>query len=411
MNRARFRYVGPGIIWAMMAVGQTHVVLCTYAGTKFGFDLLWMVFVAHLLVYPVFEYGARYAIATGHSLSHAYLQMRGVRWLIVPFLLLSFTLLTPLLLASMGGVAATVLFAAFPAISFPTWVGVVAAGTVVLVWSGQYSWLERVNVAMAALLLVGVLVAFSLSPPALGTWAAGLVPAAPVGGMITLVALMRLPSDAVTSLLLSAWALQLAEKAGDEDPRETLRGILFGFRIGYALSLIVAVVFLSLGATVLQPLGVDLEGIDLSLQLSLVFTETVGAWTFPLFIAIAFVSLYAGYYSAVQASPLIFSDLLTRLQLASEDSERWIVPTYLLVMVTGGVAIAVGFERPTFLVLLSVSVGLVGLPLYFCLNFFAVTRMIDPAFRPSVSNRLLALAGIVFAFLGVGLFVQTRLFG
>ena len=62
--------------------------------------------------------------------------------------------------------------------------------------------------------------------------------------------------------------------------------MIFGFRIGYALSIIVAIVYLSLGATVLKPLGVDLEGINLALQLSLVFTETVGAWTFPLFIVI-----------------------------------------------------------------------------------------------------------------------------
>ena len=53
-RRSPFRYLGPGIIWAMSAIGQTHVVLSTYAGARFGFELLWMVVLAHVLAYPVF---------------------------------------------------------------------------------------------------------------------------------------------------------------------------------------------------------------------------------------------------------------------------------------------------------------------------------------------------------------------
>lgn len=59
MKRAYLSFIGPGIIWAMMAVGQTHVILSTYAGAQYGFDLLWMIILSHLMVYPVFEYGVR----------------------------------------------------------------------------------------------------------------------------------------------------------------------------------------------------------------------------------------------------------------------------------------------------------------------------------------------------------------
>ena len=414
INPTYLRYIGPGIIWAMTAVGQTHVILSTYAGTKYGFDLLWMVFLSHLLAYPVFEYGARYSMATGKSLIHAYLQMHPIRWLIIPFLFLTFTLLTPMLLASMGGVPATVLYAAFPSINFSTWVIIIAAGTILLILSGKYKLLEKLNLVMAALLLVGILIAFSFSPPSLPEFSAGLIPSFPEDGIFTLVALMRLPSDAATALMLSAWALNHAEKAGEENRLETMNGVIFGFRVGYCLSLIVAVVFLSLGATVLHPLGVDLEGIDLALQLSRVFTDTVGAWTFPFFIIIAFISLYAGYYAAAQSIPLLFADLLARVRSTPTQKNlpsRWVVLVHLFLVVIVGVLIAIGFAKPTFLVLLSVSLGLIGLPLYYALNIFAVTRLIDPIYRPSLANRLLAFAGLIFGIIGISLFLYSRVLG
>ena len=415
MNPIYLRYLGPGIIWAMTAIGQTHVILCTYAGTRFGFNMLWMIVLSHLLSYPVFEYGARYSIATGQTLTHAYLQMRSVRWLIIPYLLLTCTLLVPMILASMGGIPATVLFAAFPSISFSAWVWVIAIGTILLIFSGQYKWLERLNLGMAALLLIGVLIAFTLSPPAIPAFSAGLLPSLPDDeGLLTLIALMRLPTDAVTALMLSSWALNHVQQAGEQNRLDTMNGIIFGFRAGYLLSLIVAVVFLSLGATVLQPLGVDLEGVDLFLQLSRVFTDTVGAWTFPFFILISFLALYAGYYAAAHSIPLIFADLIARLRSSTTEktsTPRWLVPMHSILIVTAGVLIAIGLQKPAFLVILTVSLGLLGLPLYYALNIYAVTKLIDPIYRPSLANRVIAYAGFIFGLIGTGLVVYSRLFG
>jgi Mn2+/Fe2+ NRAMP family transporter len=409
IERSTFRYVGPGIIWAMSAIGQTHVVLSTYAGARFGFDLLWMVVLAHALTYPVFEYGARYAIATGHSLNHAYLQMRGMRWVVVPFFGVMLVTLAFLIVASLGSVTASILLAAFPSVGFKAWVVVITLGTALLLYGGHYQWLERLNLVMAAVLLLGVAVAFSLQPPGIGSVAAGLVPAIPAGGLITLVALMRLPSDAGTSVFLSTWALRCREAVPSDTPAVAMRGILFGLRCGYALSLVVSIAFLSLGATVLRPRGVDLEGIDLALQLSQMFTATVGAWTFPLFIVIAFVALFSGYYAVADGVPRMFDDLAARLrghEPAEGMSRQRAVYTALIL--GGGLAIAVGVERPAFLVVLAVSVGLIGFPLIYGLNLFAVTRMIAPEFRPHPANVAIACAGLLFSITGTALLFVTR---
>jgi Mn2+/Fe2+ NRAMP family transporter len=237
----------------MLAIGQTHVILSTYAGARFGFALLWMVVVAHLLTYPLFEYGTRYAAATGGSLVDAYLKLRRIRGVLAAFfgvLLLSLPFLG---LASLLSVTASILHAAFPQVGFDAWAVITMATTAGLLFAGRYRWLEALSLAMAGVLVLGTAVAFAFELPAAADVARGaLVPAIPAGSLVILVALMRLPSDPSSSILLSAWAARKRETwLQDGEPLVALRRSLLDLRLGYAFSLVVAVIFLCLGAVML----------------------------------------------------------------------------------------------------------------------------------------------------------------
>ena len=61
------KILGPGIIFASICIGETHLALIPYAGALYGFALLWMIVFVHLVYYPIFEYGSRYAVATGEA--------------------------------------------------------------------------------------------------------------------------------------------------------------------------------------------------------------------------------------------------------------------------------------------------------------------------------------------------------
>ena len=63
---------GPGILFASTAIGVSHLVQSTKAGAMFGFGLLWAVIAANVLKYPFFEFGSRYANATGTSIIEGY---------------------------------------------------------------------------------------------------------------------------------------------------------------------------------------------------------------------------------------------------------------------------------------------------------------------------------------------------
>ena len=66
------RSLGPGLLFAGAAVGVSHLVQSTRAGADFGFSLLWALLLANLFKYPFFQFGPRYAAATGETLLDGY---------------------------------------------------------------------------------------------------------------------------------------------------------------------------------------------------------------------------------------------------------------------------------------------------------------------------------------------------
>jgi Mn2+/Fe2+ NRAMP family transporter len=127
----RVRWLGPGFVVAATAIGASHLVLAPTAGALFGYGLLWVIPFAHVIKYPAFEFGPRYAIATGAPLLDGYARMPGPRgWAL--WLFLAGTVIQGVtVLAGVLGVAAAVAASAIPAIPIPVWsliLGLVIAG-------------------------------------------------------------------------------------------------------------------------------------------------------------------------------------------------------------------------------------------------------------------------------------------
>ena len=64
--------LGPGILFAGAAIGVSHLVQSTRAGADFGIGLIWALLLVNLFKFPFFQYGPRYANATGESLLDGY---------------------------------------------------------------------------------------------------------------------------------------------------------------------------------------------------------------------------------------------------------------------------------------------------------------------------------------------------
>ncbi len=74
--------IGPGLMWAAVAIGVSHLVQSTRAGAMAGFGLAGVILLALILKYPFFEFGSRYAASTGESLVEGYRHIgRWALWL------------------------------------------------------------------------------------------------------------------------------------------------------------------------------------------------------------------------------------------------------------------------------------------------------------------------------------------
>ena len=75
MSRLSLKKLGPGLLFAGAAIGVSHLVQSTRAGADYGFGLVWALLLIHLIKYPFFQYGPRYAAVTKESLLEGYLRL------------------------------------------------------------------------------------------------------------------------------------------------------------------------------------------------------------------------------------------------------------------------------------------------------------------------------------------------
>ncbi|MBU2546786.1 MAG: Nramp family divalent metal transporter [Proteobacteria bacterium] len=403
--RAFISVLGPGILWATVAIGETHLALLPYAGALFGMSVLWAVLLVHVLYYPNFEYGPRYAVATGDSLLDGYGRTRlgkGVYWF---FLVLMFVT-PPLLMASLLGMTGSALYAGIPSVGFEWWCLVVFLLTLAVVVSRRYKVVERIAKLLTMVIVVIAIFAFATSPPSPGAAARGLVPDIMLSSafMLVLVAVLRMPTDPTISIFLSKWAQEKRSEWGDapEERLSALKKSLTDIRTGFAISFLVALVFLSMGAVVLKPRGVVPEGIDVSVRLAEIYTASFGAWIFPVFILAALAAFWGTYISAMDGMLRLFGNLIERLFNPRPRSVRIAETVYVVLVALVGLLMATVIKRPVALVLLAVSMGLLYYPLIFGLNIHCVTRQVEPAFRPGKLNLAVAFCGL---FLGISALV------
>ncbi len=151
--------IGPGLLFASSAIGTSHLVLSARAGAHHGMIFVWIILGALILKYPFFEFGPRYANATGHSLVKGY-KDQGV-WAIVLFMLVIFInmfAVTGAVSAVCAGLLSTMM--GMSNIPMPLLVGAILAITAILLLLGRYTALDYFIKIVSIVLLVTVFIAF-----------------------------------------------------------------------------------------------------------------------------------------------------------------------------------------------------------------------------------------------------------
>ena len=226
----------------------------------------------------------------------------------------------------------------FPAdLTATTWALILLASCVVILASGGYALLDRLLKVLMAFLAVCTLVAVVAaaghgragSP---GFAAPGVWNVAGITFLVALMGWMPTPVDA------SAWpSLWMQERARQTGHRPTLREALFDFHVGYVGSLIMAVMFLSLGALVMFGTGEALAGGsgDFATQFVAMYTRALGGWSRPVIVTAAFITMFSTLLTVLDGYPRVLSAGCRLLWRTTEQRDRAVYWVFMTLMMAG----------------------------------------------------------------------------
>jgi len=389
---------GPGLLWAAAAIGVSHLVQSTRAGADAGLGLAWIIVAALILKYPFFEYGPRYAAATGESLVEGY--RRVGRWAL--WLYLAITISTALIIQ-----VAIVLFTAFlfRYVFGLSWsLPVVAAGVIALCAGvlvvGRFRALDRATKVVIVLLSVSTLVASAVALPRVDPATLTPWPLDPdrIGFAFILALMGWMPSAIDISVWSSLWTLAKDRSAG---VRASLRHSLLDFRVGYVGTGILAFAFVVLGAGVMHGSGqaFSAQGAQFSIQLVDLYTTTLGGWLRPVVLVAVVTTMFSTALTVVDGFPRALARTFRVLRQGIQPVDHDETPVYwvsgavlgvLTVVVVAGL-----IETLTTMVDFATIVSFLTAPALGYINLRAVTAPHVPAdCRPGRGLRVLSYLGL-----------------
>jgi Mn2+/Fe2+ NRAMP family transporter len=402
MNLSKLlKNLGPGLLFASMAIGTSHLVLSTKAGAQYGWFMIIPIILANVLKYPFFEFGIRYTNVTGKSIIEGY-RNRGKGHLgLYAFITLATSLATP---AALCAVTAGLLINLFgiESVSLATvTVGIFIFNSTILI-IGKYNFLETtlkfiIPILFASLLVTTVLVINEGQVVAITNFEPPKV--FDEMGILFLITLIGwMPTAVEASSWLSLWTL---EKYKVNNSKPSLKEALQEFKFGYFLTAILAIFFLTIGCMTLYGSGTELSGnaVIFADQVVQLFTTHIGNWAY-IFIAVsALATMFSTCLTAHDALARVSIDIVTKLSEESKNfSSKKHYATGIILISLISIIVLYAFNANMGLILATATaISFVFAPIVGYMNLKNVmSNDLPEVNRPKKGLQLLTYTGIFF---------------
>jgi Mn2+/Fe2+ NRAMP family transporter len=414
-KRINLKALGPGLLFAAMSVGISHLVQSTRAGAMYGLSLALVIILANVFKYPAFRFGSDYPAATGMSLLEGY--RRQGKWALIFFGIASsavaFFGISAISLVVAGLVKST-LGLSLDAALLGSFILIVTATILII---GHYRWLERITMVLIIFIAATTFFAAAMVLPDIN-WDLGSSESfgsIDFAGLLFIAALVGyMPSPLDASVWQSLWTRAKARHAGRSF---TPRDVRNDFIIGYVGCVLLALCFLLLGAGLMHSRGIPVESGAGAFtgQLIGLYTEVLGGWTRPLIGLGALAIMYSTLLVAMDAVPRSLAALYERFS-SPESADIVNTAEGRLSSYVTGMAVLVGgslvvyhlfLESLTQLVDLGASIAFVSAPVIAWLNHRCMKgNEVPEHLRPSGRFNAFSAASILI----MALFATTYLF-
>ncbi len=431
--------LGPGLLMAGAAIGVSHLVQSTRAGAMYGWGALGFVLLANLMKYPFYEYGHRYAAASGQNLIQAYRQ-QGKRFF-VPFLMIS-TLNAVGSFAVDAFVAAMLLqYLYLPQVPET----VLAVGVLLLCWGliavGRYRLFEQITkwcvIFLAIATIAAVIMAVTASVMTSSITTSSAMTSSAMTSSTVEVAAATIVSSASSKASLFSWqavpfivafmgwmpgGLELSVwqslwvQANDQDSgaATSLDSASFDFNFGYILTVLLACLFLTLGTLTLPGQGLAAEPATFAGELVGMYTGYIGAWAKPLIGLCAIAAIFSTTFTVIDAFPRMLEAGLYELTPAAKATTFPIRQAIALTLIFLATLLLILFTAGFEPLINSITIiAFVTAPFYAWLNIRSIATLADtdqpqPWLTKLATVGLIYLSGFSLLFITLEVFTHIR---
>jgi Mn2+/Fe2+ NRAMP family transporter len=391
VNKFKFSKLGPGLLFAGASIGVSHLVQSTRAGADFGWGLVWALLLINLFKYPFFQYGPRYAQATGETLLDGYHKLgKGYLW---AYFILNlgtmFTIQSAVTIVTAG--LASTLFGLTS--NIVVWGTIITLSCSIILVLGKYQWLDKLIKVIMITLTVTSLLAVSVA------WVNNDTPLSfsqvfpESSGLLFLIAFLGwMPSPLDISIWHSIWTLE----KNKSQQNSSLKDSLFDFNVGYIATIILALCFLGLGALVMYGSGTQFssQGGVFAQQLITLYTTNLGQAAFGIIGIAAFTTMLSTTLTALDASPRAMSR--TVQLLFQKEKNYYLQWMLILTLGTAGIFVFLMSEMGQ-LVQIATVLSFITTPLYAFLNYrLVISKAMPKEYQPKTGLRLLSVLGLLF---------------
>jgi Mn2+/Fe2+ NRAMP family transporter len=394
MKKTFLNSLGPGLLFAGAAIGVSHLVQSTKAGAEFGTGLLWALLLVHLFKYPFFQFGPRYAAATGETLLDGYKKI-GKSVLVIYYLLnfaTMFTIQAAVTIVTAG--LASQLFGFTN--NLVIWSTILMAISMFILMVGKYKLLDNLMKFIIIILTISTIIAVSVAlfstkePFDMNQ----ILPSGTIEITFLIAFLGWMPAPLDVSIWHSIWSV---EKDKNSETKIKPKEAIFDFNVGYFSAFFLGICFLLLGALVMHNSGETFSnnGGEFASQLITLYTKNLGEISY-IFIAIAaFTTMFSTTITTLDASPRA----MTKTTNLLFDKETKLNYWFWIIFLFLGTFIILQFFIGNMGVLIKIATILSFLtaPFYAILNYVLITGTHTPKeHQPSIYLKIVSILGIIF---------------
>ena len=393
MKKLMFKSLGPGLLFAGAAVGVSHLVQSTRAGADFGFGLLWALLIAAFFKYPFFQYGPRYAAATGETLLDGYKKLgKGV--LVISYSISFITMF--IIQATVTIVTAGLAVNLFGFFDMVTWSLLLTILSITILLIGKYKLLDNLMKYVILLLTICTIIAVSVAliknnQTFIFTQ---VFPKGAIEITFLIAFLGWMPAPLDISIWQSIWSL---EKERATLKKTTTKQAIFDFNVGYLGTIFLAVCFVILGTLVMYNSGESFsnKGDIFAGQLITLYTKNLGNLAYVFIAIAAFTTMFSTTITTLDASPRTMTKANDLLFSEKIKLNYW----FWILLLGIGTYIILRYFRDDMglMVKIATILSFLTAPFYAILNFILISGKHTPQkHQPSIYMKILSGCGIIF---------------